>query len=72
MTSTDQKGCKIAADRVCKNFRNVNRRRKIDVYYACRPAMAVNGDSLKKNMGKSVKELETQVQERAAQADWEN
>ena len=61
VTSTDQKGCNIAADRVCKNFRTVNRRRKIDVYYACRPAMAVTGDSLKKNMGKNVKELETEA-----------
>ena len=61
VTSTDQKGCNIAADRVCKNFRTVNRRRKIDVYYACRPAMAVTGDSLKKNMGKNVKELETET-----------
>ena len=58
VTSTDQDGCKIAADRVCRNFRAVNRRRKIDVYYACRPALAVSGDSLKKNMGKNVKELE--------------
>ena len=61
VTSTDQKGCNIAAARVCKNFRTVNRRRKIDVYYACRPAMAVTGDSLKKNMGKNVKELETEA-----------
>ena len=53
VTSTDQK-----ADRVCKNFRAANRRKKIDVYYACRPALAVAGDSLKKNMGKNVKELE--------------
>lgn len=58
VTSTDQKGCHIAADRVCKNFRAANRRKKIDVYYACRPALAVAGDSLKKNMGKNVKELE--------------
>ena len=58
VTSTDQDGCKIAADRVCRNFRAVNRRRKIDVYYACRPALAVSGDSLKRNMGKNVKELE--------------
>ena len=58
VTSTDQDGCKIAADRVCRNFRTVNRRRKIDVYYACRPALAVSGDSLKRNMGKNVKELE--------------
>ena len=57
-TSTDQDGCKIAAERVCRNFRAVNRRRKIDVYYACRPALAVSGDSLKRNMGKNVKELE--------------
>lgn len=58
VTSTDQDGCKIAADRVCRNFRTVNRRRKIDVYYACRPALTVSGDSLKRNMGKNVKELE--------------
>ena len=58
VTSTDQDGCKIAADRVCRNFRAVNRRRKIDVYYACRPALTVSGDSLKRNMGKNVKELE--------------
>ena len=58
VTSTDQDGCKIAAERVCRNFRAVNRRRKIDVYYACRPALAVSGDSLKRNMGKNVKELE--------------
>ena len=58
VTSTDQDGCKIAADRVCRNFRSVNRRLKIDVYYACRPALAVSGDSLKRNMGKNVKELE--------------
>ena len=58
VTSTDQKGCHIAADRVCKNFQAANRRKKIDVYYACRPALAVAGDSLKKNMGKNVKELE--------------
>lgn len=59
VTSTDEKGCRIAADRVCRKFREVNRRRKIDVYYACRPAVAVTGDSLRKNVGKNVKDLET-------------
>lgn len=63
VTSTDEKGCHVAAERVCQNFHSANRRRKIDVYYTCRPALAVNGDSLKKNVGKGVKELELMPEE---------
>ncbi len=59
VTSTDQEGCHVAAERVCQSFRTANRRKKIDLYYTCRPALTVSGDSLKKNMGKGVKELET-------------
>lgn len=57
MTAADQEGCEVAVSRIRERFQSMNHRRKVSVYYTCRPAVEVQGDILENNMNKSKKEL---------------
>lgn len=57
MTATSRAGCELAAERIKEAFQQMNHRRKVGIYYACRPAVEVRDDTLRKNMNQNQMEL---------------
>lgn len=64
MTATNQEGCEVAIGRIKEAFQNMNHRRRVGIYYACRPAVEVQDDLLRKNMNQNGKELGKPIERR--------
>ena len=54
MVGTDQQGCELASERIRSRFQSLNRRKKVNIYYSCRAAVEIEGDTLRENVNRGV------------------